>query len=551
MSDLLRHEEVGSGAYGIVYSASPKPYNSPETVELPTRALKRNFKDSTASWVGCIRELDNLVKVRDHPYVVHLLRVRFDDPFASTGHPLTPNRPKSKEMKNDRVHFEFELMSTSGSKYIYASPTRNFYFIKVIIVQLLLSLEFIHGRGLIHRDLKPDNILLNFEKGCPTVSDPTGSIKLPITKIADFGLSKIECRLLPSTPGVQTSWYRAPEVCGGRYDYTNSIDVWSLGCCIYEFIKRRPYVGSPDDSSEAVMQAIIERLPSDPANLKEIIKSVGCDPNTASARKDMKTWLSLTEEEIAEFNITLGNYTDFVPLLENMLQFDQTKRIDCTSALNSKFFDGYREYIGSVRERYPPTRAVSSTITVSNSKERKWAVNEAIEIYNSQATKRWYRHDILFHAIEIFDRYLEWLCVHSSAGGCTTATPSLTKHETLSRFYVCIYMMHKYYCVICPPLRWTDIFPVEYTDDEKSAFATEKTLLQDVLRYAIHNETFLEIRSRYPGYLGSTEIGSLLYSYCSVDNFKGTMEQLYVSRISLGSTQSDQKTPPAPDISGR
>jgi serine/threonine protein kinase len=96
---------------------------------------------------------------------------------------------------------------------------------KVYMYQILRSLCYIHSLGISHRDIKPNNILLDHN---------THEIKL-----ADFGSAK---RLIRDNKGpinasyICSRYYRAPELIFGRTDYTDKIDIWSAGCVMAELM---------------------------------------------------------------------------------------------------------------------------------------------------------------------------------------------------------------------------------------------------------------------------------------------------------------------------
>ena len=91
---------------------------------------------------------------------------------------------------------------------------------------MLQGLNYLHDQNIIHRDIKPANILYNNQG---------------IVKIADFGLARyFNSGLNNYTNRVVTLWYRAPEILLGSKNYSNKIDIWSMGCFFVELLINKP-----------------------------------------------------------------------------------------------------------------------------------------------------------------------------------------------------------------------------------------------------------------------------------------------------------------------
>jgi serine/threonine protein kinase len=98
--------------------------------------------------------------------------------------------------------------------------------VKHLLKQLISGIAFCHEHRVLHRDLKPQNLLL----------DRNNTLKL-----ADFGLARtFSVPLRKYTHEVVTLWYRAPEILLGVEEYTTAVDSWSVGCILAEMVKLQP-----------------------------------------------------------------------------------------------------------------------------------------------------------------------------------------------------------------------------------------------------------------------------------------------------------------------
>jgi CTD kinase subunit alpha len=120
---------------------------------------------------------------------------------------------------------------------ILTHPTFTFQpaHIKDLLHQMLEGLHYLHHRGILHRDIKGSNILL----------DASGNLKL-----ADFGLARTYHKRRPNldySNRVITLWYRPPELLLGATAYGPAVDIWSIGCIMLEMATRKPIFPGKDE----------------------------------------------------------------------------------------------------------------------------------------------------------------------------------------------------------------------------------------------------------------------------------------------------------------
>ncbi|KAH6946046.1 hypothetical protein HPB50_011289 [Hyalomma asiaticum] len=192
-------EKIGEGTYGVVYKARDRATGK-------FIALKKIRLESEAEGVPstAIREIALLKELR-HPNIVRLLDV-------------VPNHQK--------LYLVFEYMSEDLKKHMDRAASMKtplaVNLVKSYLWQLLQGIAYCHSHRILHRDLKPQNLLIDYE----------GNIKL-----ADFGLARaFGLPLRTYTHEVVTLWYRAPEILLGSRFYSTSVDVWSIGCIFAEML---------------------------------------------------------------------------------------------------------------------------------------------------------------------------------------------------------------------------------------------------------------------------------------------------------------------------
>ncbi|NWV94820.1 CDK15 kinase, partial [Machaerirhynchus nigripectus] len=137
----------------------------------------------------------------------------------------------------ETLTFVFEYMHTDLAQYMGQHPGGLHYCnVMLFMFQLLRGLAYIHQQHILHRDLKPQNLLIS----C------LGELKL-----ADFGLARAQS--IPRqtySSEVVTLWYRPPDVLLGATGYSSDIDIWSAGCIFVEMIQGQPIFAATSGTHE-------------------------------------------------------------------------------------------------------------------------------------------------------------------------------------------------------------------------------------------------------------------------------------------------------------
>ncbi|KAJ6480287.1 kinase-like domain-containing protein [Mycena sanguinolenta] len=300
-------KELGQGAYGGVVAARHRRSGEGCAIK---KITKINSKRILAK--RCLREILLLRHFRGHKNITCL----YDMDIV-----VQPNG------NFDDVYLYEELMEADLHAIIRSGQPLTDAHFQSFIYQTLCGLKYIHSANVLHRDLKPGNLVVNTDS------------KL---KICDFGLAR---GYIPGggtsnsagnqglmTEYVATRWYRAPEIMLSFANYTTAIDIWSVGCVLAELLGGKPlfkgrdyvdqlnqilhYLGTPSEDT-------VRRVGSPRA--QDYIRSLPIKPRVPFA--------------------TLFPHANplAIDLLSQMLCFDPAKRINCEQALAHPYLQVWRE----------------------------------------------------------------------------------------------------------------------------------------------------------------------------------------------------------------
>uniref|UniRef100_A0A9J7Y922 Glycogen synthase kinase 3 alpha a n=1 Tax=Cyprinus carpio carpio TaxID=630221 RepID=A0A9J7Y922_CYPCA len=210
---------IGNGSFGVVYQA--RLIDSQEWVAIKKVLQDKRFKN---------RELQIMRKL-DH---CNIVRLRYF--FYCSG------EKKDEVYLNLLLDYVPETVYRVARHFSKAKTIIPIFYVKVYMYQLFRSLAYIHSQGVCHRDIKPQNLLVDPETA--------------VLKLCDFGSAKQLVRGEPNVSYICSRYYRAPELIFGATDYTSNIDIWSAGCVLAELLLGQPIF--PGDSGVDQLVEIIK-----------------------------------------------------------------------------------------------------------------------------------------------------------------------------------------------------------------------------------------------------------------------------------------------------
>ncbi|KAK8131577.1 cyclin-dependent kinase 1 [Apiospora sp. TS-2023a] len=313
MENYQKLEKIGEGTYGVVYKARDLLHDG-RIVALKKIRLEAEDEGVPST---AIREISLLKEMRNDN-IVQLLNIVHAD-----GH---------------KLYLVFEFLDLDLKKYMEALPVADggrgkalpegstiqlskigmgAAIVKKFMSQLCEGVRYCHSHRVIHRDLKPQNLLINRE----------GNLKL-----ADFGLARaFGVPLRTYTHEVVTLWYRAPEILLGGRQYATGVDMWSVGCIFAEMCTRKPLFPGDSEIDQIFKTFRLLGTPNE-----ETWPGVTSYPDFKSS---FPKWQR-------DYSQTLCSNLDKhgLELLELTLKYDPAGRISAKQACNHRYFDARPTY---------------------------------------------------------------------------------------------------------------------------------------------------------------------------------------------------------------
>ncbi|KAG8950183.1 regulator of ime2 [Tulasnella sp. 419] len=287
---------IGNGSFGVVFQAKmvgvPKDH---EDIAIKKVLQDKRFKN---------RELQ-IMRLLSHPNVVDLKAF-----FYSNG------EKKEEVYLNLVQEFVPETVYRASRHYVKLKQPMPNLQIKLYMYQLLRSLAYIHSVGICHRDIKPQNLLLNPSTG--------------VLKLCDFGSAKILVAGEPNVSYICSRYYRAPELIFGATNYTTNIDIWSTGCVMAELM-----LGQPLFPGESGIDQLVEIIKVLGTPTREQIKTM--NPNYMEHK-----FPQIKPHPFAKV-FRPRTSPEAIDLVSRLLEYTPTARLSSIEAMCHPLFDELRQ----------------------------------------------------------------------------------------------------------------------------------------------------------------------------------------------------------------
>jgi serine/threonine protein kinase len=313
---------IGSGTFGTVYIAKAK--GSDETVAIKRYIYDRKYRNRE---VHIMQQITSSNGGKGHPHILKLI-THFTAGAATKG-------SKSEELYLNLVlEYVPETLHTVQKHYAKRRQGIPDLLVKIYTFQMLRALAHIHGMGIAHRDIKPQNLLV----------DPTKFI----LKLCDFGSAKLLIKGEANVAYICSRFYRAPELILGNTEYSTLIDVWSAGCVFAEMMLGTPVfpgMSCADQLIEIVkvlgtpsVEQILAMNPAGVSNHVTSAESGNGEPIRIPPSIPSKNW-----KDILPSRCTGPANVHTIAFLEQLLKYSPAQRMKAIDACAHVYFHEVRD----------------------------------------------------------------------------------------------------------------------------------------------------------------------------------------------------------------
>ena len=293
-SDYEVVRKVGRGKYSEVFEGVHAGNNSKCVIKILKPVKKKKIK----------REIKILQNLTGWPNIIKLLDI--------------VREPQSKTPS-----LIFEHVNNTDFKVLY--PTLTDYDVRYYILELLKALDFCHSQGIMHRDVKPHNVMIDHEKRQ--------------LRLIDWGLAEFYHPAKEYNVRVASRYFKGPELLVDLQDYDYALDMWSLGCMFAGMIFRKePFFNGHDNYDQLVRIAKV--LGTDELYAYLAKYRIELDPHLESliGRHSRKPWSKFVNAD--NQHLVSSEAIDF---LDKLLRYDHQERLTSKEAQDEPYFNPVKQ----------------------------------------------------------------------------------------------------------------------------------------------------------------------------------------------------------------
>lgn len=288
--------KVGRGKYSEVFEGMNTSNNTKCVIKILKPVKNKKIK----------REIKILQNLFGGPNIIQLLDVVRD--------------PQSKTPS-----LIFEHVNNTDFKVLY--PTFADYDIRYYMFQLLRALDYAHSKGVMHRDVKPHNIMIDHKKRQ--------------LRLIDWGLAEFYFPEREYNTRVASRYFKGPELLVDLQDYDYSLDLWSLGCTLASMMFRKePFFYGADNADQLVKIARVLGTEELGKYLAKYGLSLDSGLTALIGEHTKKAWTKFINSDNEHLVSEEG-----IDFLDRILRYDHAERLTCKEAMAHHYFDPVRDTI--------------------------------------------------------------------------------------------------------------------------------------------------------------------------------------------------------------
>lgn len=242
------------------------------------------------------------------------------------------------------IFLVFEYCNTDLDQFL-KNHSLSPYQIKFYMYQILNGLDLVHKSEILHRDIKPNNILLKFpppasQSDAPAAKDVSQTdMDIAILKITDFGLARsYGINVTSISSNVVSLWYRSPELVLASKTYSTAVDVWSAGCILYFLANKKALFAVRKEID--LLQLAFSYFYTDASQISDLMGL----PNWNNFFNDGGINLATLVHTPLDINIDDTGKD----LFYKMMSLNPSRRLSCEEALSHPWFDEVRGKYGGI-----------------------------------------------------------------------------------------------------------------------------------------------------------------------------------------------------------